>query len=462
MHEFLSSPFLAYGTAPYGKSNRLFAALQITFSHLVLHPKSQFVVQSEFAAPVEASRENYDLTIVYLYDTTLKTLYQPHISPLDGVEHQPRSKSLDLDALLHIRNFWQGHLSSAATSMYDVGAVPTYGEMARMLMERNHAPKQWDNPLQKATKVSPKWFGHYSCTHPNPRKIIDIEEHQTCAEDWINQYGEHGVHPLTMDLATTGLRHRGWWPPIFATVPLLEPTIPDAGPEKGNLFIRGIAPFLSPLKHPDMYPSYTALRVRGIIHPLTEQEEIPGWMRIVLVMYKPTSRYLLAVLDASEVDDDADDPFGQTEPLTGFQTSSVSAGPGDGEGPVISEHQMQAGTHNQALDQGQDQIPPPTIPPSLEEAEKEMKEELEAREELKGPLGPTYLTRDFIAEMEDNLHPPEELTWEDINYAYVYEGVFIPGGKIMLGRYWRFGPPTVIAGFELGDGADRGPWVFWC
>ena len=462
MHEFLSSPFFAYGTAPYGKSNRLFAALQIIFSHLVLHPASEFAVPSEFAAPVRASRDNYDLTIIYLYDATLETVYQPQTSRLEGLEPQHRSMTLDLDALLHIRNFWQGHFASTAVSMYDVGAVPTYGEMARTLMERSHAPKQWDNPIQQMTKASPKWFGHYSCAHPNPRKIMDIEEHQTCAEDWIHQYGEHGVHALTLDFATTGLPQHGWWPPIFATVPLLESTIPDAGPEKCNLFIRGIAPFLSPLKHPNMYPSYTALRVRGIIHPVPEQEEIPGWRRIVMVLYKPTSRYLLAVLDANGLDDDIDDPFSQIEPMMGFQVPNTNVGPEQGEGSVLSQGQMQIQAESQAQDQSQNQIPPQMVPPSPEEAEKAMKEELEAREELKGPLGPAYLTRDFIAEMEDNLHPPEELTWEDINYAYIYEGVIIPGGKIMMGRYWRFGPPTVIDGFELGDGADRGPWVFWC
>jgi hypothetical protein len=461
MHEFLSSPFFAYGTAPYGKQNRLFAALQIILSHLVLHPSSEFAVASDFAAPVKASRENYDLTIVYLYGPTLKTLYQPEAPQLEGPGPHNRTMTLDLNALLHIRNFWHGHLASTATSMY-AGAVLTYGEMARTLIKRDHAPRQWDTPIQKSTEVFPYWFGHYSCTHPTPRKIMDIEEHQTCAEDWIHQYGNHGVHPLTLDIAMTGLTQRGWWPPIFATIPILESTIPEAGPRNGHQFIRGIAPFLSPLKHPDMYPTYSSLRVRGIIHPLFEQEEIPGWRRIVMVLYKPTSRYLLAVLDENGADDDADDPFGQIEPMVGSQVPNASVESNGGEGPALSQDEMQSQTPHQGQNQHEDQTQPPTIPASPAEAEKVMKEELEAREELKGPLGPAYLTRDFIADMEDNLHPPEELAWEDLNYAYIYEGIIIPGGKIMMGRYWRFGPPTVIDGFELGDGADRGPWVFWC
>lgn len=291
---------------------------------------------------------------------------------------------------------------------------------------------------------------------------MDIEEHQTCAQDWIHQYGDHGVHPLAIEIATTGLCQRGWWPPIFATMPILESTIPEARPGSGHQFIRGIAPFLSPLKYPDMYPTYTALRVRGIIHPLPEQEEIPGWRRIVMVLYKPTSRYLLAVLDASGPEDDVDDAFGQVEPLAGLQVPNTSVEVYEGGESALLQYEMQGHPTNQTQNQDQHQPQPVTVPANLEEAEKMMKEELEGRDELKGPLGPVHLTRDFIAEMEDHLHPPDELSWEDINYAYVYEGIIIPGGKIMMGRYWRSGSPSMIDGFELGDGADRGPWVFWC
>lgn len=450
MEEFLSSPFFAYGTASYGRPNGLFAALQIVFSHLVLHPSSGF------AATVQASRENYDLSIIYLYAVPLKTIYHPQELPSEDSELQQRNMRLDLDALLHIRNFWQGHLAYKATGMY-ADAVITYGEMARVLIERNHAPREWDRAMQESSEVLPHWFGHYSCTHTTPRKIQDIEEHQTCAEDWIHQHDKGSVHPLTLNIATTALLQHGWWPPIFATMPILESTTPVAGTGSGHVYIRGVAPFLSPLKHPDMYPAYKALRVRGVIHALPEQEQIPGWRRIAMVLYQPTPRYLLAVLDENSPDDD--DPFGQIEPIAALQAPSMSTDQHEAAEQSVPLDQMQ----DQAQTQSQAQmVAAPPAASNPEEAEKVMKEELEAREELKGPLGPAYLTRDFIAEMEDNLHPPEELAWEDVSYAYVYEGVIIPGGKIMMGRYWRCGPPTVVDGFELGDGADRGPWVFWC
>lgn len=446
MEELLRSPFYAYRRDPYGKHNRLFAVLQIVFSHLVLHPNS------DFAATVRASRDNYDLSVVYLYNLPLETINHQEPSQVGAPEfHQPNLK-LDLNALLHIRNFWHAHLAFEDPGTYTV-IVKTYGEMARTLVEQNHAPRGWDRPIQQSSEVLPHWFGHYSCTHPTPRKIMDIEEHQTCAEDWIHQYGLNGVHPLTLDIVTTILPERGWWPPIFATLPILESTTPHAGND--NVYIRGIAPFLSPSKHPDMYPRYLALRVRGMIHPLPDQQEIPGWRRIVMVLYAPTSRYLLAVLDENAPDEE-DHPFGQVQPFLALQAPTISVTQNGGAEQDVVEANTQPGNQDQPQDQAQMGMANP------DETEEAMKKQLDAREELKGPLGPAYLTRDFITEMEDNLHPPEELAWEDINYAYAYEGVIIPGGRIMMGRYWRFGPPTMVTGFELGDGADRGPWVFWC
>ena len=292
---------------------------------------------------------------------------------------------------------------------------------------------------------------------------MDIEEHQTCAQDWIVQYGNHGVHPLTLDIATSASSLRGWWPPIFATIPILESTVPHAGTDSGNIYIRGIAPFLSPTKYPNMYPAYMALRVRGVVHPLPEQQEIPGWRRVVMVLYQPRSGYLLAVLDENSPDNN--DPFGQIEPIAALQAPNININQYEDAEPSPDQTIDQGQGQNQGQLQIQNQAPVVTgnaVAANPEEAEKALREELEARDELKAPLGPAYLTRDFIAEMEDNLHPPEELAWEDIGYAWVYEGVIIPGGKIMMGRYWRSGAPTVVEGFEQGDRVDRGPWVFWC
>lgn len=455
MTKFFSSPFFAHETARYGKPNSLFESLQVLFSHLVLHPCC------EFAITMPVSRGDYDLSIVYLFEKGLETIYQRGASSLAHPGHQQMLLKLDLNALLHIRNFWHSHLVQRQTEKY-ADAVQTYGEMARSLVKRDHAPRGWNRPIQESLGLLPSWFGHYSCTHPAPKKLIDIEEHQSCAEDWVNQFGTNGVHPLTLNMTTTSSPARGWWPPIFSSVPILESTTPEAKPGSGHLYLRGIAPFLSPLKHPDMYPAYTALRIRGVIHTLPDQEEIPGWRRIVMVLYKPTSRYLLSVLDENSPDEEDDNPFDQIDQLATLLQPAQSVGqdPGQAQASAQDSAQVQVQTQTQAEPTAQEQ--PQILPADAEAEEKIMKEQLEARDELKGPVGPVYLTRDFIAEMEDKLHPPEELAWEDINYAYVYEGVIIPGGMIMMGRYWRFGPPTAAIGFEQGEGADRGPFVFWC
>ena len=56
-------------------------------------------------------------------------------------------------------------------------------------------------------------------------------------------------------------------------------------------------------------------------------------------------------------------------------------------------------------------------------------------------------------------HVPQD----DIEYAYAYEGIIVPGGKIMMGRWWRCAEAGFGEGRELveGGGGDRGPWLFW-
>lgn len=88
---------------------------------------------------------------------------------------------------------------------------------------------------------------------------------------------------------------------------------------------------------------------------------------------------------------------------------------------------------------------------------------------LAGLKGPLEMTRQLIERMEDAYSDPKALRWEDVEHAYAYEGVFTPGGKVMMGRWWRVGPPGPYA---LGEGheymypdmpreRERGPFVFW-
>ena len=207
-----------------------------------------------------------------------------------------------------------------------------------------------------------------------------------------------------------------------------------AFPRNGGCYIRGLAPFLSPrrigtLQHMlsvQHHHPFTSMRLRGFIHPIKPQSGIPGWQRIIFVLYKPTFRYL------NEVFDNATDYFG--EPFE--QTLDAI---------------------NAALD--------------VDMTHAEIEGHYQARlETLLGNLkGPTKLSGKIIQGMEDALHEPQYLQWASIEHAYAYEGVVTPGGMVMLGRWWRIGPhgPWTVGDLqefvcpERPDDRERGPFVFW-
>jgi hypothetical protein len=76
------------------------------------------------------------------------------------------------------------------------------------------------------------------------------------------------------------------------------------------------------------------------------------------------------------------------------------------------------------------------------------------------------MDRRLIERIEDAYCDPRNLRWEDIEFAYAYEGILTSGGGVMLGRWWRVGPPGPMGmgdGQEYGTGVgyERGPFVFW-
>ena len=86
------------------------------------------------------------------------------------------------------------------------------------------------------------------------------------------------------------------------------------------------------------------------------------------------------------------------------------------------------------------------------------------------PSSPLLLTPLLHSNPPSLLHPPPPsslplltATQDDIEYAYAYEGIVVPGGKIMMGRWWRCAEAGFGEGRELveGGGEDRGPWLFW-
>ena len=84
--------------------------------------------------------------------------------------------------------------------------------------------------------------------------------------------------------------------------------------------------------------------------------------------------------------------------------------------------------------------------------------------------GPVVMNGNMIEAMEDAISDPEELNWGTIEYAYAYEGVITPGGMVMMGKWWRLGPPgglyavggaNEFMSFDRPDDRERGPFVFW-
>lgn len=319
----------------YGQPNFLFDTLQVVLSHLVLSP------QSSVLAKIPSSRDSYDLTKVYNYNKPFATILEvveeeteetqqsfrsarfPNLkSPSPSLPPREPQYRLDMHTLLHIRNFWQRHFTEDGRGIGE----NTYSTMIRSLLASGTTPREWSQPLQEFSPFDKNWYGHYSCTHPWPKNRQDLEERQSCAEDWKS------VDPMTLELETSKANDdESFWPESFESIPAFADAMPDAAfAKKLNIaYIRGIAPFLdlasgsltseSKSELPKWHP-YLASRVNGFVHDIPietmvdedaqqrrndayeddKDDPIPGWKHIVMVIWKPTTRSLLAVLDHAE------------------------------------------------------------------------------------------------------------------------------------------------------------------
>ncbi|KIX93981.1 uncharacterized protein Z520_10318 [Fonsecaea multimorphosa CBS 102226] len=445
---FLSCPFFPSPYERYGQRFPAFDALSVCLSHLLLSPASRL------AYTVKSSRTNYDLAIVYNWDTPLSLLYRKlerqnekvtqvmskvRIKRYGGRLHR-RSHTgnptyeLDTYTLLHIRNFWHRHLIQTVKGFGSTDITEnTYAKMAKELMRYGITPTQWDRPLTEGSllEIPTEWYGHYSTLGSNwPRKRQELEEVQSLAEDWQE------VDPLKLDFAISRDNDvDGFWSPIFKNIPAFQKAIPES---TQCVFIRGLAPFvqlsssdsrrgLDSASRPDLasqatltlptaprlpkYHPYLALRLRGVIHSIPQPQandkvktdhSIPGFNHIIMILYKPTKRYLIQVLEHAE------EEYGDT-----FTTQIVQNSTGS----------------------------------TLDPAEIDARLDQYLRSKLvSNPLwrDGSKLDKDAIEEMEEKFRLSEYLDWTDIDYAYAYNGAIIPGGKIMMGRFYRIS--------MLGDG----------
>ncbi|OAL34522.1 hypothetical protein AYO20_06152 [Fonsecaea nubica] len=449
-------------------SRNLAAFASVVISHLLLSPASRM------ASTVRSSRTNYDLAIVYNWGSPLTLLYPKEKGKgkdkgeenegltrnrtrnkrhRDRLRRPPQpsrpTHKLDTRSLLHIRNFWHRHLIQTAkgSGARDILTENTYAKMARELMRHGITPKPWDRPLAEGPllQIPTEWYGHYSTLANWPRKRLELEEVQSLAEDW------HEVDPMKLDFAISADNQvDGFWSPIFKSVPAFQKTLPDLSQ---CVFIRGLAPFvqLSPPTNParasdaagsqstltlpaapelSKYHPYLALRLRGVVHSipaqaLTDDDEdddndtdqdpgLPGFKRVVMILYKPNKRYLIQVLEHAE------EEYGETyataltaQMAQGNSNDNAGVGPGPGLDPAPAL----------ALD-------------NAAEIDARLDEYLRTKL-VSNPLwrdGANF-DRDAVEEMEEKFRLSEYLEWNDIDYAYAYEGALLPGGKIMLGKY---------------------------
>ena len=517
-----------------GKSNNLFDTIHVTLSHLVLNKRSSIQLN------LSTSRDSYDLGRVYLYNKPLELLLAklPEEQPAKALFRSSRFPNLttarpelpkpqyllDMHSVLHIRNFFQRHFSDDQ----ECTSENTYASMMRSLVASGAMPSRWSESLYEPIAFNTHWVGHYSCLHPWPKDRQDLEERQSCAEDW-----DH-IDPMRLDLETSITNEEGaFWPPLFSSVPAFEAAMPvDYHKKMLNVtFIRGIAPFKELKDHKrhkqiegferqmsDQLPKWHPLlasRVHGFVHDIPEEailgrkprreqfsdagqgekeKVIPGWKRIIMVIYKPTTRNLVSVLEHAE---EAYGGASGTE--MEFNTAAVWNTPNDVDNAFAQAQQELSGTiaggasevpaaeplNGSANNDGDSAANNNTNdPPTEEQIEAQLKKMLtrriisftksyndllvdmskppapkaqfapfpEQKPRSKVPLPPLFSAK-HIRQLEEEFSQAQYMAWDDgsIEYAYAYEGIVIPGGKIMLGRWWRIhGVDGMGAGKELG------------
>lgn len=223
------------------------------------------------------------------------------------------------------------------------------------------------------------------------------------------------------------------------------------------------------LSNPNVAP-YQGLRMRGITYAVDVKNvsdtpyndsvtQLVGlFTRIVFVLYKPTDFYLLATAEHWKYvqDKKALLKYGvipsAPNPVPNHTSSSVNTSHGN-----LNSNPDQSGVN--AISSGQN---------SAASRSKKPKKSKKKSEEY-GPLP----DKSLVLKQEDAYHSSTEtpLKWDDIDYAYAYEGSILPGGKIQLGRWWRcdpwivresglpvplelFDPAEADEGDEDGDGEE--------
>jgi hypothetical protein len=197
--KFLQSPFFNSTPQPqlYGIPNAVFDSLQLLFTPLLLSPTSPFA-----RTLAQSPNERYDIGVVYNWNAPFSTLYTavPHENwprKPDGTLHPSFSDdertypwrwyTLDLYSVTHIRNFWNHKfLDPGISSLF---GESSYTNMAKGLAMVGYTPSFWGGMLRDPETtldglVQRKWYGHYACVHPWPKRGGEFRDKMCCAEDY--------------------------------------------------------------------------------------------------------------------------------------------------------------------------------------------------------------------------------------------------------------------------------------
>ena len=225
------------------------------------------------------------------------------------------------------------------------------------------------------------------------------------------------------------------------------------------------------------YHPYNALRLRGVIHPipstfvpptktvpgnlwprdspvaLVPPLRIPGYRRLVMVLFKPTTVSLIRQLEY------ADENFGSTFGVSVTDQISQHTAAGivvGANGAILNPEEVDSylKKHLQKLIQEREGLSDAADKDDLT-GDGNMRGTgdhiLQAKGKAKAgsPSAEMWSLPDIV-DLERQLYQDGLVSWEDIEYAYAYEGVLCPGGNVMLGRWWRCG----LAGTGVSAGGE--------
>ena len=251
-----------------------------------------------------------------------------------------------------------------------------------------------------------------------------------------------------------GPRIRG----VIHPIPFFDPSLDLSQPS--NTSSSEIDDFFGSSSH---YTEPTPL-TRELVPPVP----IPGFSRLILLLYTPTPLNLIRQLEHSS--GNYGNSFGVSinsqlsQTAIQYYQSIVGGGTGGGAGGIAGGNANTTPTTQQINEEvlilfrehlaglvrgreaearaGSSTVAGTAASCSSSNEKPAKKQGLKSRE---------IWTPALLKDLELSLSPEGQLNWEDIDYAYAYEGVLTPGGQVMLGRWWRVGEAGLV---EVVDEAE--------